>query len=366
VRILLTGASGFIGKNLQIFLRSTPDIHVEILKHHEDPADKISSKSFFDLIIHLAGVNRSQHPEDFENGNLRFTKKILEYARLQDVPPSIIFTSSTQVLSNSDYGKSKLACERELEVYSSATKKSVDILRIPNVYGKWARPNHNSVVATFASLLHNDLKPTFFNEHEAIDFIYIDDLCTELVKKILDGQHVINLTQFITPLTAYEIHSKFLKFIEFSKSSQLPIISDLLDKKLFATFQSYKPAEMWQNRIKVLEDKRGNFSEIIHIGDYNQFSLLRIKPGQTRGEHFHNTKMERFIIISGDVDIHFREIHSGDRKTIEIRGNIWKSVDAIPGWWHSLENIGKEDADVLVWANERFYPNAPDTYRWEW
>ena len=366
MRILLTGANGFIGRNLQVFLRSIPDIHVEILNHLEDPVEKISSKSYFDLIIHLAGVNRTQYPEDFQNGNLGFTKKILGCARLQDVPPSIIFTSSTQVLSDSSYGKSKLACERELQKYSSATKKSVDILRIPNVYGKWARTNYNSVVATFASLLHNNLKPNFINEYELIDFIYIDDLCNEIIKKIIDNKHVINLVQFITPLTAHDVYSKFLKYVNFSKSNELPMIMEPLDKKLFATFQSYKPANLWQNSLKVVQDERGDFSEILQIGDCNQFSLLRIKPGQTRSEHFHNTKMERFIVISGDVDIHFIEIHSGNHKTIEIRGKSLISVDAIPGWWHSLENIGKEVADVLVWANERFDPNVPDTYRWEW
>jgi UDP-2-acetamido-2,6-beta-L-arabino-hexul-4-ose reductase len=366
MQILLTGASGFIGKNLQVHLKSIPGIHVEILKHLDDSLCKISAESHYDLIIHLAGVNRSQDPSDFQNGNLGFTKLILERARLQVVPPSIIFASSTQVLSDSEYGKSKLKCERELEEYSILTDKSIDILRLPNVYGKWSRPNHNSVVATFAYLIQNDLEPNLFNENEAVHFIYIDDLCQELVKKILDWTYSINLDPLVTPLTAKEVYFKFLEFKVSLKTNQLPMITDQLDKKLFATFQSYKPERMWENSPEVVKDDRGEFSEIVHIGDFNQLSFLRIKPGQTRGEHFHNTKMERFIVISGDVDIHFREIHSENRRTVEIRGKALKSVDAIPGWWHSLENIGREDADILVWANERFNPSAPDTHRWNW
>jgi UDP-2-acetamido-2,6-beta-L-arabino-hexul-4-ose reductase len=366
MHILLTGASGFIGKNLQVHLKSIPGVHIEILKHLDDANIKISKESHYDLIIHLAGVNRPQSPDDFQQGNLDFTKLVLERARFQVTPPSIIFTSSTQVLNDSEYGKSKLECEREIEAYSSSTGKPIEILRLPNVYGKWARPNHNSVVATFAHLIQNDLEPKLFNEHEAVNFIYIDDLCEELVKKIYDWTYVINFDPLVTSLTAHQVHSKFLEFREFLESNQLPMIMNSLDKKLFATFQSYRPQEMWAKSLEVVKDDRGEFSEIIHIGDFNQLSFLRIKPGQTRGEHFHNTKMERFIVISGHVDFHFREIHSDKRRTVEIRGKALKSVDAIPGWWHSLENIGAEDADILVWANERFNSNTPDTYRWNW
>jgi UDP-2-acetamido-2,6-beta-L-arabino-hexul-4-ose reductase len=366
MQILLTGASGFMGRNLQVHLSVIPNVDVEILRHLEDPSDKISSSTCFDLIIHLAGVNRPQDPDEFQIGNLGFTKMILECAKSQDNPPSIIFTSSTQVLGDSNYGKSKLACEKELEEYSRITKKSVDILRIPNVYGKWAKPNHNSVVATFANLLHNDLQPSLFNENEKIDFIYIDDLCEEFVKKITDFTHIINISQHVTPLSAHEIHARFVEFKELSKTSTLPMITSTLDKKLFATFQSYKPEETWKQNLDLVKDERGEFSEILHIGENNQLSFLRIKPGQKRGEHFHNTKIERFIIISGEVDIHFREIDTDNHKTIEVRGESLKSIDAIPGWWHSLENVGKQDVEVLVWANERFNPNAADTYRWKW
>ena len=366
MQILLTGASVFIGKNLQVHLKSILGAQIDVLMHIDDPSTKISAESHYDLIIHLAGVNRPQGPDDFQHGNLDFTKQILERARLQVTPPSIIFTSSTQVLSDSEYGKSKLDCERELELYSNSTGKPIEILRLPNVYGKWARPNHNSVVATFAHLIQNDLEPKLFNENEAVNFIYIDDICEALVKKICDWAHVIDLDPLVTPLSAHQLYSKFLEFRDSLKTNQLPMIMNPLEKKLFATFQSYKPEGMWTSSLEVVKDERGEFSEIIHIGDFNQFSFLRIKPGQTRGQHFHNTKMERFIVISGDVDIHFREIHSENHKTVEIRGKALKSVDAIPGWWHSLENKGGEDADVLVWANELFNSSAPDTYRWDW
>ena len=365
MNIILTGSNGFLGKNLQIHLRSIEDLNlIKISKDfdfaHADETLKV------DLILHFGGVNRSEDKINFVKGNIEFTRNLLKYASKLASPPAVIFASSTQSKNSTNYGETKHAAEKIVLDYGKNFNVKVDIMKLPNIYGKWAKALHNSVVATFAMQVSKDLPVSLFDESKAISFLYIDDLCEAVVSSIKIQKLQIEFEHLIQELTPLEIFNKFAYFKSCLKVGLLPRIDGKLEANLYATYLSQLDKTAWVNHVIPKVDSRGSFVEVFKIQNSFQVSVLKIPSGQTRGEHLHNSKIERFFIVSGELEFTMRQPFDNGLVLFKCSEDSNNLIEAIPGLWHGIKNIGEKEAVVLVWASEIFDPAHPDTFRWEW
>jgi UDP-2-acetamido-2,6-beta-L-arabino-hexul-4-ose reductase len=361
----MTGANGFLGKNMQIHLSGLNNVRL-ITIAYQDSFESLPTQLEFDFILHFAGVNRSDNSEDFETGNVGFTKTLIKYAESKIIKPNFIFASSIHSQSDNFYGKSKLTCENLISDYSKRNNKNATILRLPNIYGKWAKPNYNSVVATFATKVINNQEIEIFDQDALIPFVYIDDLCVKLLK-ILGGSHEAESLDDVThKLTPKQVLEKFNYFKDCNDVGLIPGIRTKSDSNLLSTFLSYLPNSDLKSATIQNSDTRGAFTEIFKIDQGSQTSLIRMLPNSVRGNHLHNSKIEKFFVITGTVRFTFRNPFNSDEHHMTSDGNLGMVILAIPGWWHSIQNIGDSEALVLVWANELFDLIKPDTYNWEW
>ena len=362
MNILLTGSQGFIGKNV---------IHM-MSDHHFFPYDKIQSlkdlKTYIlkaDAIIHLAGTNRSQHPSDFTQNNVDLTKTLIDLLIEcnKDIP--IIFSSSIQVELDNIYGKTKKDAEDLLIEYAKKYKKTVYILRLPNVFGKWAKPFYNSVVATFCHQLTHHEPIEIHDPHKELELLYIDDLIQEikyLLSLPLSHQAKI-ITSFLTyKITLSDLANKLKKTIDIRSTYFIPYDDHIFDRKLHATLMSYYDPHHLNYELIKKEDERGYLSELIKESQFGQIFISKTKPGITRGNHYHHSKVEKFIVIHGEAIIKFRHIESHEVIEYKVSGEKIQVLDIIPGYTHSITNIGNDTLITLFWANEIFDPNQADTY----
>jgi UDP-2-acetamido-2,6-beta-L-arabino-hexul-4-ose reductase len=361
----MTGASGFIGKNLQIHLSGLNNVQLFTIAHQES-FETLPTQIEFDFILHFAGVNRSDDNKDFEIGNSGYTELLIKYAESKRTRPQFIFTSSIHSESGTAYGTSKLTCENLISEYSRRSKNHATILRLPNIYGKWARPNHNSVVATFASRIINGQQVELFNQDVPIPFIYIDDLCSILLKTLSRSDQIESLDELTHFLTPGQILERFNYFNKCNDMGLNPSIMTKAESNLLSTFLSYLPNSDWKYTTTSISDSRGEFTEIVKIDQGSQTSLIKINPNSVRGKHLHNSKIEKFYVIYGDVKFTFRNVFNSEEHQMTSNGDSDSLILGIPGWWHSIENIGNSEALILVWANELFDSMKPDTFKWEW
>lgn len=361
MKILITGSNGFIGKNLKSHLQELKDI--EIIDYDiDDDIDKIKNNiEKIDFIFHLAGINRPQNTEEFYKGNTDLTKQIVDLIKDKNIP--IVITSSIHADKDNDYGKSKKLAED----YIKENLSNYYIYRLHNVFGKWCRPNYNSVIATFCHNIATDQEITINDENTSLDLIYIDDICYEFVK-LIKGQEPEECNDgicYINPrynVTLGYIAKKLYSFKDSMSSIYVPNTGDEFTKKLYSTYISYLPLEKTYVEATKNVDERGSFTELVRTNECGQFSVSFSKPGIVRGNHYHHTKLERFIVIKGKAKIGFKSIVDGSLHEFIVDDSKIQVVTIPVGYTHNIENIGDDEMILAIWCNELFDKEKPDTY----
>jgi UDP-2-acetamido-2,6-beta-L-arabino-hexul-4-ose reductase len=368
MRVLVTGVNGFIGKNLQVHLREMggPANDVEIV-----PFTRENTESDFpgllegvDWVFHLAGINRPEDPSEFVTGNAGLTQALCNAIKESGCKIPVLYTSSTQVDRNNDYGTSKRAAEDALLELHQSTGCPVYIYRLPNVFGKWARPNYNSAVATFCHNIARGL-PVQINDPDAvIQLVYIDDVVASFVG-LLGG--VEQPTPFagvepIYQITVGELSAQLQRFKATRDNLITEPVGTGLTRALYSTYVSYLPPESFTYTVPQHGDERGVFVEMMKTTDAGQFSFFTAHPGITRGGHYHHSKTEKFLVIKGEACFRFRHMLTGEFYELHTSGNKSEIVETVPGWTHDITNVGDSELVCMLWANEIFDRERPDTF----
>lgn len=366
MKILITGAKGFVGRNLTAHLSAT-DKH-ELLLFDIDTDETLLTQyaKECDFVFHLAGINRPKNEEEFMKGNYGFTGVLLEKLEKAGNACPVVTTSSIQAELSNPYGESKKAGEDLLFEYGRRTGAKIIIYRLTNVYGKWSRPNYNSAVATFCYNIAHDLPVQVNEANPLMRLVYIDDLLNELVLCLKGNEHMGSDGFAYVPVIS-EIHLKEIprllySFREMRKNLQVPDFSDDFAKKLYSTYLSFLDENDFAYGLESHVDNRGSFTEIVRTPERGQVSVNISKPGITKGNHWHHTKNEKFLVVRGRGTICFRKIGEEKVITYEVSGDDLKVVDIPCGYTHNITNIGDEDMVTVMWANEAFDPDRPDTY----
>lgn len=367
-RILVTGENGFIAKNLITTLKQYDGVTI-ITTSRKDNEDIILSKiRNIDAVVHLAGENRPEDPSLFFQNNTRLTEILCnmleaECKRMSKKIP-IIYSSSTQVEIENDYGASKLMSEKAIEEYAKKTSSAGIIFRLPSVFGKWSKPNYNSVVATFCHNIARDLPIEIHEPNKLLQLVYIDDV----IRSFLDVELNDGSFGFRNIDPKYEISlSDLAKQIQDFRNCRTSLLSEPvgtgLIRCLYSTFLSFFPVERFHYRIPNHSDPRGSFVEILKTQNAGQFSFFTSKPGVIRGGHYHHTKSEKFLVVRGSARFRFRNLMTNQLYELDVDDHDPTIVDTIPGWSHDVVNTGHEDLIVFLWANEVFDRDNPDTYQ---
>lgn len=366
MRILVTGAKGFIGKNLIAQLRSLNA--GEILEYNRDTGEgrlETYCKDC-DFVYHLAGVNRPERPEEFHEGNFGFTQKLLELLKRYKNTCPIVFSSSVQAGLDNPYGTSKRKGEELLKKYGRDMGSRILIYRFPNVFGKWCRPNYNSVVATFCYNVAHGLPLQVNGRDTKLSFVYIDDVVTELSHALRGEENITGGHCNVTPVhhvTLGEIEDLLKSFRESRGNLQAPDMTEgSFCKKLYSTYLSYLPEDSFKYPLKTHTDERGSFTELLRTPDRGQFSVNISKPGMEKGNHWHNTKNEKFVVVSGKALIQLRKQGSEEIIQYHVSGEKLEVVDIPVGYIHNIKNEGDTDLITFMWCNECFNPERPDTF----
>ena len=394
MRILVTGAKGFVGKNLCAALknirdgkdRTRPELTIdEIFEYDVDtePAllDEYCARA--DFVFNLAGVNRPQNTEEFMQGNFGFASTLLDTLKKHKNTCPVMISSSIQATCigryDSDYGRSKKAGEELVFAYGEETGAKVLVYRFPNLFGKWCRPNYNSAVATFCNNIANDLPITVNDPAVQLELLYIDDLVTEMLDALEGKEHRCGFdgietvlcengrycaAQITHKVTLGEIVDLLERFKEQTRTLVMPEIpADSFAKKLYSTYLSYLPKEKVSFPLKMNEDARGSFTELLKTEKCGQISVNISKPGITKGQHWHHTKWEFFIVVSGHGLIQQRKIGTDEVLNFKVSGDKIEAVHMLPGYTHNIINLSEnENLVTVMWANEPFDPMHPDTF----
>jgi len=362
VRILVTGSNGFIGKNLIVHLNEIGTHEVLTFSRDNLISDLSELVAQADAIIHLAGENRPADDSKFKLVNDGLTQLLCEEIRSTDRHIPMIFASSAQSGNGTLYGESKRSAELAVERLKLETGSPVFIYRLPGVFGKWCKPNYNSVVATFCYNIANDLPIRIDNPFKELTLVYIDDVVKEFIDVI---QHQHEKEDFkVHPeykVKLGELADKIKSFDNCRTSLVVEKVGGGLIHALYSTYISYLTPEVFSYLLPVFRDNRGVFSEIIKTKDSGQFSFFTAHPGVTRGGHYHHSKSEKFLIIKGEARFRFRHVISNEVFEIVVSEDEFRIVDTVPGWAHDVTNIGDGELVVMLWANEVFDKNNPDT-----
>lgn len=372
MKILVTGADGFIGKNL---CSKLDEMGFELIKFTRSAsASQLTEMvSMVGAIFHLAGSNRPLDDSEFERDNENLTKILCEAVQEELAGSSrivpLIFSSSVAAADNTPYGRSKRSTEEILLSLANITGNPVKILRLPNIFGKECRPNYNSVVATFCYNAMNGIALSVSNSDRNLSLLYIDDLIEQIISiyaECLKGSSKTEIVELQgdSIVTLGELAHKVTKLDLDRRSGVFGKVGEGFDRKLFSTYISYLPPKEFVSPLNAKVDSRGSFVEFIKTTASGQVSVLRCSPGEIRGRHYHHTKSEQFLVIEGQFKVVFENIYSGQREVRFVTGQDYQVVWAVPGWSHSLENIGERDAIAVVWANEIFDESLPDTHRY--
>jgi len=317
-----------------------------------------------DIIFHLAGINRPYRVEEYEEGNHLFTKKLSAVLEEADRTPLVVFSSSIQVELDNPYGKSKLRAENSLRDWSKRMGAGVAIFRLKNVFGKWCRPNYNSVVATFCHNVARGLPISISDPAKKIELVYIDDVISAFLDCLARPPHGCE-DKDVTPsftVSLEDLTRQIEMFRDSRHSLLLPDFSDPFTKRLYATYVSCLKENDFAYPLTIRKDARGELAEFLKQAHFGQIFISRTKPGITRGNHFHHTKVEKFLVVDGDAVVRFRRIDGTDIIEYRVSGKDFKVVDIPPGYTHSIENVGQGELITLFWAGEVFDPKDSDTY----
>lgn len=361
MKVLITGGLGFVGQNLDVRLKEE-GIETILFDKDHTVDDLIKMIHQTDFIVHLAGVNRPLNKEEFYQGNSNLTYQLTELVKEENRNIPIIFSSSIQAVLDNDYGKSKKQAEDYLIKYQKETHNDVYIFRLPNLFGKWSRPNYNSVVATFCHNIAHDLPITINDPNYLLPLVYIDDVVNAFINVIKFGsKEIFNIVPTTYSITLGELAKLIYSFKESRKSLYLPEVGNPLIEKLYATYLTYLDETDFEYKVKSHVDERGSFTELFKTLNNGQFSVNVAKPGITKGNHYHHKKNEKFIVLSGEGIINLRKINSDKIVSIPVTGKDLTIVDMIPGYTHSITNTGKEEMVFFIWGSENFDPTRPDT-----
>ena len=367
MKILVTGANGFIGKNLIAeFSKKEYQDRYEVLSFDLDTEphllDEYVKKCEF--VIHLAGVNRPQDVNEYMNGNYGFTTTLLNKLEACNNKAPILITSSIQAVLDNHYGLSKKAAEDYVIEYGKRNNIKTLVYRLPNVFGKWCKPNYNSVIATFCYNIANQQEITINDENKLLSLVYVDDVIQEFFKALDFKENRNEDFCYVEPVykkTLGEIANLIYSFKDTRCNLKIPDMSNLFVKKLYSTYLSYLPNNSFSYILKMNCDNRGSFTEMIRTQSNGQVSINISKPGIVKGNHWHHTKNEKFLVVSGKGVIRFRNIFSDKIIEYFVSGDKLEVVDVPCGYTHNIENLGETDMVTIMWCNECFDPENPDT-----
>lgn len=361
MKVLITGAKGFVGKNLIVHLKERQDVEILTFSRADDLSMLSERVAQADFIFHLAGVNRPQDPAEFRQGNTELTSELCGAIKASGRRIPVIYTSSSQASLDNPYGASKRGAEEALQALAADHGSLVHVLRLPNVFGKWAKPNYNSAVATFCHNISRDL-PIQVNDPAAlITLVYIDDVIDHFLA-LMDGE---NAGFEVVPqyqVSIGEIAERLRGFKESRNTLITDHVGEGFVRALYSTYLSYLPPDRFAYDVPKYGDPRGVFVEMLKTPDSGQFSFFTAHPGITRGGHYHHTKTEKFLVIKGRARFGFRHMMSGEFHEIVTEGSTPQIVETVPGWTHDITNIGDDEMIVMLWANEIFDRARPDTY----
>ncbi|MFS3036499.1 MULTISPECIES: capsular polysaccharide biosynthesis protein CapF [Bacteroides] len=378
MKILVTGAKGFIGRNLVSQLHNIQlgkvenaslSVGLTIFEYDVD-SDPVELELYCkdaDFVFNLAGVNRPKDPTEFMQGNFGFTSVLLDTLKKYHNTCPVMLSSSIQAILDNPYGESKRAGEELLFDYSRETGANVLIYRFPNVFGKWCRPNYNSVIATFCHNIAHDLPIQVNDPNVLLSLVYVDDVVDELIAALTGNAHCEGdyyIVPTIHTVTLGKVVELLHSFKESRKTLDVPNVGDPFTKKLYSTYLSYLPQNQFCYPLKMNVDNRGSFTEIIRTSDRGQFSVNISKPNITKGNHWHHTKNEKFVVVSGRGVVRFRDMNDPTSKVIEylVSGENIEVIDIPTGYTHNIENLGDTDMVTFMWCNECFDSTHPDTF----
>jgi UDP-2-acetamido-2,6-beta-L-arabino-hexul-4-ose reductase len=370
-RVLITGAKGFLGKNLQLDLVGVTDVRVALFTRHESPEKLPELLRDTDIVFHLAGVNRPLDQAEFQSGNagltLQLAGALAQVKKESGRVVPVVYTSSTQAALDNPYGKSKREAEQALFRLAKEHAVPVFLFRLPNVFGKWCRPNYNSAVATFCHNIARDL-PIQVNDPAApLSLVYVDDVMAQF-KAILGGQLPAPAPgEFVSVSPQYEttvgaLAEQLRSFRQSRATLMIDRVGRGLTRALYATYVSYLPVDAFAYDVPAHRDARGVFVEMLKTPDAGQFSFFTARAGVTRGGHYHHSKTEKFLVISGQARFRFRHMQTGQMHELHTSGEQPQIVETVPGWTHDITNVGPQEMVVMLWANEIFDRQQPDTF----
>lgn len=367
MRIVITGADGFIGKNLRVRLRELGHTQVDGITRSAPAREVQAVLENADCVFHLAGVNRPQDPKEFTTGNAEFTQTVCETLAAAGGKARVVLASSTQAVQDNPYGRSKAAAEAAVRAYSAATGAAVHVFRLPNVFGKWARPNYNSAVATFCHNVANGLPISVNEAAPPLNLVYVDDVVQAFVNCLqapAQGSTAPDAFDLVAPVystTVAEVAATVRGFADSRATLLTDRVGKGLVRALYSTYISYLPPAAFAYTVPRHADPRGEFVEMLKTPDAGQFSYFTAHPGVTRGEHYHHSKTEKFLVLKGTAHFGFRHILTGETHELVTRGGEAQIVETVPGWTHNITNIGEDEMIVMLWANEMFDRQRPDT-----
>lgn len=367
MKVLITGSNGFVGSNLQaeLFNKKYSGLIEPLYFDRETDISKLDEYCCCcDFVVHLAGVNRPKDEKEFMEGNYGFTSLVLDLLRKHNNKCPILITSSIQASLDNPYGKSKKAGEDLIFEYGKENNVKVLVYRLPNVFGKWCRPNYNSAIATFCHNIANDLPIQVNDRNHNMNLVYIDDVIKEIINAINGKENKADDYCYVEPViktTLGEIVDTIYSFKEYEKSLGVPNHNSLLERYLYATYLSYLPEDKFSYELTEHKDHRGSFTEIIRTVGQGQFSVNISHPGITKGNHYHHTKNEKFLVVQGKALIAFRKVGTNKVIVYEVSSEKLEVINIPTGYTHSITNIGKDELITFMWANEPFDENNPDT-----
>lgn len=369
MRVLVTGANGFIGKNLLLPFQEKGGIDVVPFTREHSTDDLPALLVGVDWVFHLAGINRPQHPEEFVTGNTGLTEQLCAAIRDSGKQIPVVYTSSIQAERDNDYGSSKRAAEEVLLALRQDTGNPVYIYRLPNVFGKWARPNYNSAVATFCHNVARDLPIQINDPSAVIRLVYVDDVVdsfmallagTESISPRIDNAYVEVAPEY--RISVGELADQLYRFKATRDNLITEPVGTGLVRALYSTYVSYLPPERFTYPVQQHGDARGVFVEMLKTLDAGQFSFFTAHPGITRGGHYHHSKTEKFLVIKGKACFRFRHMLTGEYYELHTSGEHSEIVETVPGWTHDVTNVGDDELICMLWANEIFDRDKPDTF----
>jgi UDP-2-acetamido-2,6-beta-L-arabino-hexul-4-ose reductase len=366
-RILITGANGFIGKNLVVRLNELANINVSTFVRGDVTSRLPQLVAQTDAVVHLAGENRPADESAFSQVNVGLTSALCDAIRHENASTGrhvpLVLASSTQADLDNPYGRSKLAAEQAVLALAKSTGNPCVVFRLPGVFGKWCKPNYNSVVATFCHNLARDLPINIHDSDASVRLVYVDDV-VNAVLNVLEAPSSGYIQSPVTPeytITLGELAAQIRAFADCRTTLMGERVGTGLVRALYATYVSYLPSEKFSYELQQHADPRGVFVEMLKTPDSGQFSYFTAHPGITRGGHYHHTKTEKFLVIKGEALFRFRHLLTDELVELRTSGTNPQVVDTIPGWSHDITNVGHDEMVVMLWANENFDRQKPDT-----